>query len=65
METKALLQTAAGDYAAELLGPGSDQQASSLYAEDIAGQPPDQFAGTDIPIFVLETACCSGKRRNR
>ena len=56
VETKALLQTAAGDYAAEsLVGPALITQASSLGAEDMVVSHLINLLALDIPIFVLET----------
>ena len=56
VETKALLQTAARDYAAEsLAGPALITQASSLGAEDMVVSHLINLLALDIPIFVLET----------
>jgi phosphoadenosine phosphosulfate reductase len=55
-ETKALLQTAARDYAAESpAGPALVTQASSLGAEDMVVSHLINSLALDIPIFVLET----------
>ena len=56
VETKALLHTAARDYAAEsLVGPALITQASSLGAEDMVVSHLINLLALDIPIFVLET----------